>query len=363
MKVLVAEDEPVSRRALEEMLAQWGYEVVSACDGLDAWGKLQSGDAPPLLVLDWMMPGMDGVEICRELRKTPREDYFYVILLTIRQQKEDIVDGMEAGADDYICKPFDWEELKVRLRAGQRILDLQSQARDAARLAAIRDIAGGVAHNFNNLFTSMLGYAGFVRNALQKQGASLDDIEKLVAAVTRASSLAAQLLACAHPTRGVRGTTTLGAMARGLAAHCQKTLPDNIELVLNVEAQDTRLKVVSESLREAMAHICANAQEAMPDRGTLRITAHGSTRPRGQGEPEFAQIDIADTGVGIEPSILPKIFDPFFSTKQTVGVGISLAVTRRVIEDHEGRMEVDSVPGDGTTFRIFLPIAEEDDSE
>lgn len=127
MRILVAEDDPVSGRMLQSLLGDWGYEVVLVRDGNKAWDALQRDDAPQLAVIDWIMPGMDGVALCRKLRQQAREPYVYVVLLTGKGQKEDTVKGLDAGADDYITKPFDPSELKVRLRAGRRILDLQAQ--------------------------------------------------------------------------------------------------------------------------------------------------------------------------------------------------------------------------------------------
>ncbi|HLV80648.1 MAG TPA: SpoIIE family protein phosphatase [Chthonomonadaceae bacterium] len=127
MKILVAEDDAISRRMLESALTKWEYEVVLARDGAEAWEILQSAEAPPLAILDWQMPGMDGLEICRKVRQRQESPYTYIILLTARDQKEDVLTGMEAGADDYLTKPFDPHKLQVRLRAGKRILDLQAQ--------------------------------------------------------------------------------------------------------------------------------------------------------------------------------------------------------------------------------------------
>jgi DNA-binding response OmpR family regulator len=115
MKVLIAEDERTSRRLLEFLLSSWGHEVISTHDGMEAWRVLQSPDAPYLAVLDWAMPGLTGVEVCRMLRATTSSPAVYVLLVTGRRGKEDIAEGLEAGADDYIVKPFDHEELRARL--------------------------------------------------------------------------------------------------------------------------------------------------------------------------------------------------------------------------------------------------------
>lgn len=142
MRVLIADDSLVSRHLLEAALRNWGYEVVSACDGTEAWSVLEREDAPSLAILDWVMPGLTGPEVCRLVRQKGKEPYTYILLLTSKNLKEDVVAGMDAGADDYITKPFDQHELKVRLRAGMRILDLQSQllsTREALRKQATQD--------------------------------------------------------------------------------------------------------------------------------------------------------------------------------------------------------------------------------
>ncbi len=142
MKVLIAEDDVVSRRLLESSLTRWGYEVVVASDGLEASRLLLVPDAPKLAVLDWLMPGIDGAQLCEDIRRQKPEPYTYIIMLTSKQSKEDVIRGLEAGADDYVCKPFDPSELKVRLRTGKRILYLQDEligAREALRDLATRD--------------------------------------------------------------------------------------------------------------------------------------------------------------------------------------------------------------------------------
>lgn len=147
MRVLAAEDNPVFQSMLRSMLTKWGYEAVIARDGMAAWQILQSPDSPQLAILDWMMPGIDGVELCRRVRAANREPYIYILLLTARTESQDLVEGMDAGADDYLTKPFNAHELRVRLRAGSRILDLQEallEAREALREQATHDSLTGL---------------------------------------------------------------------------------------------------------------------------------------------------------------------------------------------------------------------------
>lgn len=147
MRVLIAEDDPISRRVLESTLGKWGYDVAVTCDGSEAWEVLQNEDAPRLAILDWMMPEMDGPTLCRHVRDMAGGEYFYLILLTARQQKEDIIAGLEAGADDYVIKPFDSRELRVRIRCGRRIIELQNEllaTRDELAIQATHDSLTGL---------------------------------------------------------------------------------------------------------------------------------------------------------------------------------------------------------------------------
>jgi sigma-B regulation protein RsbU (phosphoserine phosphatase) len=147
MNVLIAEDSKVSRRVLEATLAKWGYEVVSTEDGDAAWEVLCGEDPPRMLVLDWMMPGLDGTEICARVREREDGATFYILLLTAKAQKEDIVTGLQSGADDYITKPFHHEELRARIQTGRRILELQGalaeRISDLERaLREVRELSG-----------------------------------------------------------------------------------------------------------------------------------------------------------------------------------------------------------------------------
>ncbi|MBE7470413.1 MAG: response regulator [Anaerolineae bacterium] len=127
MRVLIADDDAVSRRLLEVTLTAWGYEVKVTTDGNEAWQALQAEDAPRLAILDWMMPGLDGSELCRRMRQNPDLSTLYLILLTGKGRQEDIVAGLEAGADDYLIKPFDAKELRARLQVGVRVVQLQCE--------------------------------------------------------------------------------------------------------------------------------------------------------------------------------------------------------------------------------------------
>lgn len=138
--MLVAEDDPVSREILTSLLSKWGYHVIVAADGTEAMEALRAQTEPLLAIVDWMMPGMEGTEVCRRVREINKS--VYILLLTARAGKERVVEGLKAGADDYLSKPFDKDELRARLSVGARILDLQ-----AALNARVEELEAALAEN------------------------------------------------------------------------------------------------------------------------------------------------------------------------------------------------------------------------
>jgi two-component system cell cycle response regulator len=133
LRVLIAEDEVTSREVLRRILTKWGYEVVVTTDGAEALAELDRGDPPLLIILDWMMPSLDGVEVCRRVRSRITSSPPYMILLTAREDRKDIVTGLDAGANDYLCKPFDNDELRARVDVGRKFVELNQQLLETQR--------------------------------------------------------------------------------------------------------------------------------------------------------------------------------------------------------------------------------------
>jgi two-component system cell cycle response regulator len=147
MKILIADDDPISHEMLRSFLVQWGYDVVTAEDGNAAWEHLQSPHAPRMALLNWMMPGRNGIDVCREMRRQRPEPYTYILLFTAKDAKESFIEGLESGADDCLTKPFHPQELRARIRVGLRLLNLEDnfvQTREAMQFKATHDALTGV---------------------------------------------------------------------------------------------------------------------------------------------------------------------------------------------------------------------------
>jgi putative two-component system response regulator len=185
VRILIAEDSVFYRHLLAGTLTEWGYEAVSACNGEEAWKVLQEENAPKLAILDWMMPGMDGLEVCRRVRAMQNPEPTYLIVLTAREGKENIVKALQGGADDYITKPFDREELRARLQVGLRIVGLQtSQAVAFAFARAVEaksPYTQGHSQRVQDYALTVGASLGLSRGEMEilRQGALLHDIGKI----------------------------------------------------------------------------------------------------------------------------------------------------------------------------------------
>jgi len=193
MRILIAEDNLTSRRILESILVKWNYDVISACDGNEAWEKLQEKDHPKLIILDWMMPGINGVEICRRLRQAEAVEPIYIILLTARDEKNDIVEGLGAGADDYIPKPFDKDELRARIDVGRRVVELQAALLEKEKLQVIFEMTGAICHELSQPMQAISGNSELMLMNLKKENPMYKHVEAIKNQVERMGDITRKL--------------------------------------------------------------------------------------------------------------------------------------------------------------------------
>lgn len=194
MKILVADDSRTARMLIEQSLVQWGYQVVSASDGQEALDVFKAAEAPPIGIIDWEMPRMDGATLCRKLRSRARSAPLYLILLTARSDKRDIAAGLESGADDYIPKPFDEVELRARVNVGQRVIELQQEMLKQERLEGVLETAGAVCHEFNQPLQIISAYSQLLLADQASSPEAKDRIESIRANVKRLGELTRKLM-------------------------------------------------------------------------------------------------------------------------------------------------------------------------
>ena len=358
MRILIAEDDPAFRRFMEEILVNWGYEVVVAADGNEAWQALKSRDAPRLAILDWMMPGIDGVEICRKVRQELQEPYTYIILLTALQQDEDLVTGMEAGADDYIIKPLKTNELRVRLNAGRRIIDLQNKL--AAHVAEL-EVANKDLESFSytvstDLLKSLMAI-GDNAHAIREMICNKQDEQCISYArrIYEKTKHLGELIGVMHdffrPTRSElhRETINLSKMAGDTAKKLQlQKLDRRVEFRIKegvmVNGDRDLLQVVLNNLFDNAWKHTGKCEEAMIEFGTEEF----------EGKPACF---VRDNGVGFAMADAEKLFKPFQrlpGTEEFAGKGVGLATVDRIVRRHGGKIWAEGAPGKGSCFRFTL---------
>ncbi len=359
MKILIAEDEPAFRHLLEDVLIKWGYEVIVSCDGNEAWQLLHTEDAPRLLVLDWKMPGLDGLEICRRIRKQRVGPYTYVILLTSQQRDADLVAGMEAGADDYITKPLNINELRVRLNAGKRLLDLQNElAVRASELEAANHDLESFSYTVSNDLLKSLMSIGNTAKTIQDTICSTDD----------------EL--CRSYTKKIYDKTRRLAESIGIMHDFFR--PMRIELHREVIDLSEMVRSISENLRNKnfgrrIVFLIADGIKVNADKSLLQITLHNllanalkHTGNREEAVIEFGMTDVdgktaffvRDNGTGFDMAHADRLFKPFQplpGTEKIASDGIGLATVERIIRRHGGKVWAEGESGKGATFWFTLP--------
>ena len=370
MKILIAEDDAASRTILSQILKQLGHKVIVTADGEQAWGIFLAQDVP-LLISDWMMPGLDGLELCRRIRADGRAAYTYIILLTVLGGKANYLEAMKAGADDFINKPFDADQLQARLRVAERILGLQrdltrlelTQERlvRQERLRALGEMASGVVHDLNNALVPIVGYTSM----LLVRTEALDDrarVREHLQMIATAGEDAAQLVRALREFYRHRDHAEVFepvSISELLATAVSLTEP---KWRVQTQAAGRTIRLVTElqdggivdgnsaELRDVFTNVIFNAVDAMPEGGTLTVRALLDSAT------SSAVAEVTDSGTGMTPEVQRRCFEPFFTTKGHGGTGLGLARVYGIIQRHRGTIEIDSAPGRGTTIRIRLPL-------
>jgi DNA-binding response OmpR family regulator len=194
MRILIADDDSTSRLLLKSILKKWGYEVVEAKDGLEAYKIICSENTPQIVILDWMMPEINGPDLCRKITKELKREQFYLILLTAKDKTHDLIAGLEAGADDYIAKPWKNEELQVRLKVGIRMLNLLSQASKKQKLQGILEMAGAVCHELNQPLQVVMGYSDLLLEEIDENDSRREALEEIVKSVNKMGELTHKIM-------------------------------------------------------------------------------------------------------------------------------------------------------------------------
>ena len=384
MKILIAEDDLTSRSMLTAITSKCGFDAIAVEDGEAAWEIMQQADTPLLLLLDWEMPKLSGLELCKRIRQLETDIPPYIIMLTSRSTTSDIVSGLEAGANEYITKPFDNTELCARLEVGRRMLglqlknkqaeekqaSLQIQLQQAQKMEAIGQLTGGIAHDFNNILASMLGFTELC--TLRANEIGDDAIKRYLNEISksgeRARDLVAQMLTFSREGQAGSSPLQLEPIINDSITMLEHIVPSNIKLHIDIDAGLPAVMSNPVQVHQLLMNLCINARDAIENNGTIdislkRIKANERkcSSCHDQLKGEYIDLSVKDSGNGIDQKTLERIFDPFFTTKAVgKGTGMGLSVVHGIMHEHGGHIQVDSSTDQGTTFHLmFLPAEEQ----
>jgi signal transduction histidine kinase len=360
--ILIAEDDPGAGRVLRLLLEQNGYRVTLAADGITALRLLDEQGAPDLLLLDWMLPGVSGLEICHAARQRWDALRLPILMVTAKTDPESVYAAFDAGASDYVGKPFRGAELRARIGAHLRTRRLsmerermESHLRERDKLFTLGLLAGGVAHDLNNPLSVISAHAQvLLRRAPEAETA--EQLRGILEAVDRCSRIVSELLGFARRHEAERVPVDVGEVLRATLALRERHLATS-GIDLRVEVDDDLPSVPGDrhQLRQVFLNVLVNAEQALAERGrSLRITARRVDDP----SPAVA-VELWNDGPPIPPDVLPSIFDALFTTKPgDEGTGLGLFICRRIVREHGGEMDARN-DADGTVFTVRLPAGDE----
>lgn len=374
--VLVADDETDMRRYVVTLLAE-EYRVVQTQHGTNV-AALVAEHRPDLVLLDWMMPGKDGLSVCKELRADPACKDLKIVLLTARIDEQSKIDALKSGADDFLTKPFSSIEVKTRvanlIRAGQLQKDLRGRNEELAgtitklqrtesmliqseKMNAIGSLSAGLLHEINNPLNYTLTAINFAGQFKETLG---DDMKEILADIEegmiRIRDVVTDLKNFAYPEKpGAETEFTLMEVFKS----ARKIVAGEIERVeLDVDLpEDIVVRGQKTQLMHVFINLLNNAGHALRDgpvHGQPRITVRGSVLE------EMVTVEVADNGPGVPPEIMHRVFEPFFTTRQVgAGMGMGLSICHTIMESHQGSIRVGNRAEGGAIFTITLPIAQE----
>jgi CheY-like chemotaxis protein len=359
-KILIVDDQPVNVQLLMRKLEREEFAVEGVYSGQEALDSVARAH-PDLILLDVMMPDMDGIEVCTRLQKNEGTRGIPVIFVTARGAKEHKIEGLSAGAVDYITKPVDLDEMVARVRTQLRVVDLQRRLSESRRAATIGAVTQGIAHNLNNMLAIVLGYVDLIKLQYNKPENVKNNAASIEKAVKRIAGVIKQLNALVIQTRPPMSSVPLQALLDGGLARYRGdygiAAPVAVENPLGALAVDAHV----ETFEDILAKLLINAWEshglaAAGDAGENRpVTMRTNAAVALNGAPAF-EIHIEDRGCGLAPEIRDHIFEPFVSTKQHVGVGMGLSIARHTLRTLGGDLRLADRKGGGTVATILCPV-------
>ena len=373
-RILIVDDEIRMCESLEILLSSRGYDIQFFTDGRKALSYIHDHGCD-LVLLDLMMPEMDGFTVLNRIKETYPD--IQVIIMTAQGSAEYAVAALKGGADDFLCKPFEMDELFKRIQNALHAKRLskqnalmegklamtEAQLRQSQKMEAIGTLAGGIAHDFNNILMGIQGHISlmlFQIDANHPFQQRLRNVEKLVES---GSKLTSQLLGYARKGRYEVKPIYLNSIIKGTAETVKRVRKD---ITFNFEFAEDLASVEADTgqMEQVFMNLFVNASDAMPDGGQITVRTENTALQALSGLPfslnpgPYVLLTVSDQGIGMDEATKERIFEPFFTTKEMGrGTGLGLASVYGIVKGHDGFIDVQSQPNSGTTFRIYFPVS------
>ncbi|GAB4269028.1 MAG: response regulator [Deferrisomatales bacterium] len=348
-KILVVDDNPDNVELLTKRLRALGYRTCEAYDGEQALAKVAEED-PDLVILDVMMPKLDGFEVCHRLKSDAKTRPLPIIMLTAKREVPDKIRGLDTGADDYVTKPFNPQELMARVRSLLSLRTFQEKRATEEKLGALGQMAEGVAHEVRNPMVTIGGFARRIRDRLPEGDPLRDYAEHIIKEVQRLETMVEEIVRFKALMISPYEPVDLRELLDEVLAERERDLRDRgVAVDRRYAAGVPPIQGDRNHLRTALGNVVENALEAMERGGTLRVSL--------ERLGDRVKMEIADTGRGIAKAELPNVFDPFYTSKMT-GAGMGLTMVHRIVTRHGGEVDIASQPGVGTTVTLILPVSQ-----
>lgn len=390
MKILFAEDGEVSYKVLDKYFQRWGYDYIGVRNGKEAWEVLKQENPPKIALLDWMMPEMDGLEVCKKVCSKSYNNMIHIIMVTTKSDNTSIIEALDAGASDYVSKPYDPKILKARIEAGVRIIQLNQelmrylkqvenianirakQLIHSDRLATIGTLTSGIAHEINNPTTfisvnvqTLEDMWPFIHKVIESAPDSeekriVEDVSKemnnifnnMKKGVHRIKSIIDSLKNYYRSDKNTKRKMSDIAEVINEGIHfCNNRLKNDIETKVIIEENLPEIKINSREIEQVLVNLILNAADSMKLSEEKKLTITASA------EKDYIKICVRDTGCGVSHKDQKNIFRPFYTTKGVDGgTGMGLPISKNIIENHNGVLKMEPVEAGGTEFVIKLPI-------
>lgn len=363
-KILVVDDQPINIKLLQRKLERQDMEVLVAYNGCECLETVKKV-IPDLILLDVMMPEMDGIETCRHLKANPQTATIPVIFITAKASKEGKLEGLEAGAVDYITKPIDLDETMARVRTQLRLqemfrenIDLQERLGDVRKAVAIGSITQGIAHNLNNLLGVVVGYLDLIKNGYDSPKMVQRSVGLMDNAVVRMVNIIRQLGTIANNERIELVPNLISQLIETSIDRFKKdhNVKTAVDLEINFD-DSTQMAANAETFEILLGKLLINAWEsydkdAEDHTRTIRVIATIGQ----EHSVSFLTIEIIDLGTGIAAEVKDNMFEPFTTSKTSVGRGMGLTIARHTLRNLGGDVRLKPNPEGGVTATMIHPL-------